>query len=1048
MIEVEDEVKKAYDESTTQIDKIILDGKEHRITNVQYDDDVYEEGNIFGTAIARTFEFEIENTIDLENKEFEYLTGIYVGNEIKWISLGNFITQEVEPNNTTNITKVIAMDYMLKTNIEYKPKLDYSKATLLDVALDSCNQCGLELATVDFANSNFRVDSNQFAEGTLNRQVIQAIAQISGTIAKIRNDNRLYFINPSDNLTASKEFSLSNYEEAEIKRATQPINAVSLGMSNIEGENITLRDNESIAQYGENNLVINDNPFAYTQEKREQLIIALFNAVKGFEYKAFSFKCQSLPYLETTDKIQFIDKEGNTYNSYIFRFNYKSPNGLESTIEAPSIIKATVAYQNVPSALDIAKKTEYKVDKQNQTITQLAEQQTDHEKRISRVTQDVSQLQVAISEVTDMSRDETGNNTLHITDTIEGNGYVLNFTVFGSTTNMHYLTPEEGLVPHDGLVPNGGFVTVVCDKKGRPKPSAEAYQYKIRLNEPLRDLGNVRDELSISNSGVVTVTRRLGTRNGVNGEVYELDQEVTETLEDIRIISPNGIEKSTNAILHTFEEETYVYIKEFYNLDYEIKYITQSDYSEQFVTKVDMEAYIKVTSQEILSVVKETYASQTELNNMEQTFESSISQTSKSILSTVSNTYATKTSLTDTKTTLETQISQTAEDITTTVSKTYATKNELTTAKSEIKQTTDSITTNINNTLKNYSTTTQMNSAITQKASEITTNISKTYATKSELTTAKSEIKQTTDSITTTVSRKVGSNEIISKINQSSESVTINASKLNLSGYITATNLKTAGSTVINGSNITTGTIDASKASITNINADNIKSGTITGRTISGGTISGAQITCGTSFKVTNDGKVTCSDININGGKIVLTDGTEDNANFEIRSSTNSNVSARITPDSLSVGSGSTYFNFSSGILTMLNKNSGVSILDGSSVANFFVKDLYVVKNGDTTVHATTFAHDSLESLKENIFKYEDCATNIVNKSEIYKYTFKNNSKEHIGFVIADQGGNYKTPKEVIIQDGTGIDVYSMSSILWKAMQEVIERVEKLEGVR
>ena len=52
----------------------------------------------------------------------------------------------------------------------------------------------------------------------------------------------------------------------------------------------------------------------------------------------------------------------------MFRFNYKRPNGLESVIEAPSITNAAVAYQNVPSALDIAKRAEIIVDKQTQKI--------------------------------------------------------------------------------------------------------------------------------------------------------------------------------------------------------------------------------------------------------------------------------------------------------------------------------------------------------------------------------------------------------------------------------------------------------------------------------------------------------------------------------------------------------------------------------------------------------------------------------------------------------------------------------------------------------
>ena len=65
---------------------------------------------------------------------------------------------------------------------------------------------------------------------------------------------------------------------------------------------------------------------------------------------------------------------------------------------------------------------------------------------------------------------------------------------------------------------------------------------------------------------------------------------------------------------------------------------------------------------------------------------------------------------------------------------------------------------------------------------------------------------------------KVGDNEIISKINQTAEQIQIQASKVNLTGYITATNLATAGQTVINGGNITTG----------ELSADRINGGTLT----------------------------------------------------------------------------------------------------------------------------------------------------------------------------------------------------------------------------
>lgn len=107
----------------------------------------------------------------------------------------------------------------------------------------------------------------------------------------------------------------------------------------------------------------------------------------------------------------------------------------------------------------------------------------------------------------------------------------------------------------------------------------------------------------------------------------------------------------------------------------------------------------------------------------------------------------------------------------------YATKNEMNSA---INQSAQSIELSVNQKLICYSTTEEMNSAINVRANEITSSVSKTYTTKQELAITKTEIKQTTDNIASTVSKKVGNDEIISKINQSSEKITIDANKISL----------------------------------------------------------------------------------------------------------------------------------------------------------------------------------------------------------------------------------------------------------------------------
>ena len=399
--------------------------------------------------------------------------------------------------DTTLINKVSAMDYMLKSNILYESKLDYSskKITVLDVTKEACNLAGLELATEDFANCNFIVDSNQFEVDAIIRQVFQAVAGISGSFAKIKSDNKLYFITPK--LIDSKKYKVkdvhkmlvvdlmkqkvrnitndlktlgiekestkqvdemivksmneimvkrlttntnepslekqSDYSELVIKRNTHPINVVSLGMSQVEGENITLRDEESIAADGENCLAINDNPFAYTQEKREELIVELFDKVKGFSYTSYDLKGQCKPYLETGDPLWILDFDGAIASSFLFRFTYKSPNGLESEMSAPSIIKSTVEYQNVPSDLERIRRTEIIVDKQQGTIDAIIDKQTEDGSKINSLQANADETTDTISKIIEDYQEQIAQLKLTIdglTNTVstKGGGNIFSYS--------------------------------------------------------------------------------------------------------------------------------------------------------------------------------------------------------------------------------------------------------------------------------------------------------------------------------------------------------------------------------------------------------------------------------------------------------------------------------------------------------------------------------------------------------------------------------------------------------------------------------------------
>ena len=184
-----------------------------------------------------------------------------------------------------------------------------------------------------------------------------------------------------------------------------------------------------------------------------------------------------------------------------------------------------------------------------------------------------------------------------------------------------------------------------------------------------------------------------------------------------------------------------------------------------------------------------------------------------------------------------------------------------------IDQKADEIDLSVNQKLTNYSTTNEMNSAINIKADQITSEVSQTYATKDTTNSLSSRIKQTAKSIELTTTDNGTSAGITIRVrNEDGTQIDSDSGNITLSGKVAFTNL-TDGTTTISGSNIKTGTIDASQVNVTNLNASNITSGNISGTRIKGGTIDGEDVNI-TNLNASNITSGTISGSKISGGTI------------------------------------------------------------------------------------------------------------------------------------------------------------------------------------
>lgn len=288
--------------------------------------------------------------------------------------------------------------------------------------------------------------------------------------------------------------------------------------------------------------------------------------------------------------------------------------------------------------------------------------------------------------------------------------------------------------------------------------------------------------------------------------IQALRDEYEATGEEYRSTQVNSVHKSiiqlkgkTNVLTRTIEETNSKIADVASGLSSEIKQTATDIRAEVKNTADGLSSSIEQTANSIRSEVSDSVnnlSSSIQQNTESITSEvkraseaegdlsTKITQTAESITSEVSKNYETKENATNTKTELETSIQQTADGFTAELSKQVTETKEYAesaaeTAESNAKQDTA-------DKLKDYSTTTEMNTQINATAEGISAEVSRKLQSYSTTEQMNSAIRQTADSINTEVSKKVNGDEIISKINQSAENVSIEANKINLNGAVTA----------------------------------------------------------------------------------------------------------------------------------------------------------------------------------------------------------------------------------------------------------------------
>lgn len=655
--------------------------KEAELQDVRYVPNV----GFLGQAVAKMLTIKLVNdedsNLNFENANIQFKIGAEYNGTTQYINFGNFIVNEPPENDDTNGTvKVIAYDYMIKFNKSYINRVVYP-CTLKDLLLDVCSQAGVDLGSDTFLNENFIVEDNQF-EGKQLREVLQHIAKSAFSWARIGQDNKLY-LDFQVNNNIDETITIDEYKMDAFKKANEyygPINKVTYADSDIKGQEISVQDDNSIATNGVKEIIIYDNYFAYTTEKRQQLIQA-GSALFGLRYMPIQkLETIGLIYLDSNDIMGVEDGKGTTFLtrnfSHIIKYNGITNDTFETTGESDN--QRTYFNQNNPVTQNA--RAEITVDRAKKQIQSVVSETIDPNNpnsmsnKLSQVTQTVSELSSQIKDIAD------------ITTSLESNSAKLQFEDVNQSEPIRVVIHPivvniAKLHSHINLKPKVGLKMTTRILRFQNTTTNETFDYEIPDDLLYYDSENY-DEFILDYESLSCVINKKCKWNN-DGTVGLLPSE-------------RAVEYEFPHIELTEGDYTVSLIK--YGNGYLFaRMMIKNYYTAQFATRAELNSDIRQTVDNInLSVGEKltNYSTTTEMN-------SAIDVKANAITQSVSENYATKTALGNTETSLKSEIRSTAEAITTSVSETYVTNRSLEDNYSTTEQTASMISTTVSQTTKN-----------------------------------------------------------------------------------------------------------------------------------------------------------------------------------------------------------------------------------------------------------------------------------------------------------------------------------------------------------
>ena len=528
---------------------------EYEIVSTTYEDYRYVDTDslVIGQFVARTFNGEIKNInrdLLIENKEIEVRMGVKVGDTTTWYSLGNFLITKPEEDDVKDKMTFKSMDYTKKFNKKFDPSLVTFPCTALELAEAVCAQCRVELATTDFTNADFIIENNQYVEDESCRKVMQDIGKLAYSWVRIGWDNKCYIdfevkTEVEDhNIITNDEY----YDFSKQQKQFGVVNRVVVGMKDVDGENVAIQDDDSIAENGLCELHIYDNNLTYTPELRQQVIEGA-KRLFGLKYVPVEVNTVGHPWLIGNELVRIIDMDGNAVDTYPFDRTIEYMGHIKTKLVSKAETQTQHEYVNNNTLGDLLNRTKIVVDKQNQTIKAVAEQSDASAKKVAEFGITLDEISSSVSNTEEVVKDLESSIDYFSVDLAQ---YTLTIPTDSSKKPLetkNYDVPFYGYYKGKQVTPSS--VTINGNNTGITTSKTDTYmRFAVEVNTAITNLSNDYTITFTYNSpdGVYTLVKKFTISLSIQGKDGEKGADGTSvnilgsynSLEELKQAHPTG----------------------------------------------------------------------------------------------------------------------------------------------------------------------------------------------------------------------------------------------------------------------------------------------------------------------------------------------------------------------------------------------------------------------------------------------------------------------------------------------------------------------------